>query len=492
MQEDDMPDDEMHDETRDEQVPQPQDDSCGDGDDGSDWGKRPPEDPWPGGRPFPTDFPDPRTPEQLATDTASVRGQVGALVPDERNDEWRDRATQRLVERRRKSDLPPIELVRDRQGRPVAVTKGELLVRPAVKDSPELWALLMRLSTGWDAVAGLDDRLLLLRSDLPGERLDDLARYVRQWGYEASVTHVAPLAPLVKGEGGPEPASTALPFDAPAGGVRAQVVVSVIDTGISLVDRKDGWLAGLRAPDDSNADPLDAHPRDGLLDAGAGHGTFAAGVVQQVAPGVRLEVRRAVQSDGIGDEVDIAVAMVAAAAEAPEDAALVINLSLGGETLDDQPMLAIEVALEILAERRPEALVVAAAGNTGDTRPVFPAASRSVVAVAALDARGRLTPWSTRGSWVDCSAVGEGILSTFVPGVEDPRLDPLPDTWTDNPWALWSGSSFAAPQVAAAVARVAAEKGCTPREALAALYALAPRVPDAGRALHLLGGTPSA
>jgi subtilisin family serine protease len=189
--------------------------------------------------------------------------------------------------------------------------------------------------------------------------------------------------------------------------------------------------------------------------------------------------------------VTVAVKIVEAVRTADSAAPLVINLSLGAETLDDQPLLAVEVALEIAHELHPDCLAVAAAGNSGSTRPCFPAASRDVVAVAALDADLQPTAWTNRGFWVDCAVVGEGILSTYVPGHESLLADSSPETWdAPDPWALWSGTSFAAPQVAAAVARRAAEVGCTTREALGWLFAQSPRVPDVGRVLRLLRGTP--
>jgi hypothetical protein len=42
-------------------------------------------------------------------------------------------------------------------------------------------------------------------------------------------------------------------------------------------------------------------------------------------------------------------------------------------------------------------------------------------------------PWSSSGFWVDCSTVGEGVLSTFVTGQESADLDPDPDTWGKDP-----------------------------------------------------------
>jgi subtilisin family serine protease len=49
------------------------------------------------------------------------------------------------------------------------------------------------------------------------------------------------------------------------------------------------------------------------LDFSAGHGAFVTGIIQQVAPTADIRVYRAVQSDGIGSELDIAGALLQAA-----------------------------------------------------------------------------------------------------------------------------------------------------------------------------------
>jgi len=63
-----------------------------------------------------------------------------------------------------------------------------------------------------------------------------------------------------------------------------------------------------------------------------------------------------------------------------------------------------------------------------------------------------------------------------------------PDTFGPDPFARWSGTSFAAPQVAGAVARLAQEYDLTPRQALARLLSSGKPVPDFGQALSILPG----
>jgi subtilisin family serine protease len=246
----------------------------------------------------------------------------------------------------------------------------------------------------------------------------------------------------------------------------------IIDNGVSAEVRADGWLAGLARSD--NLDLLNVVPLDDYLDLGAGHGTFTAGIVQQVAPAaLRLDVRRALDTEGVGDEVDVGREIIRAA----EDGAEIINLSLGLVTTDDQPPLALEsairTAVDIAEKKGTHLLLVCAAGNYGDERPCWPAAfstasglEKHVISVAALrrdyddpaDVVG--AEWSTHGDQVTISTFGQGVVSTYVVGTESPKTDPRDaDTFGPSSWATWSGTSFAAPQVTGAIARIMQEQG---------------------------------
>lgn len=106
----------------------------------------------------------------------------------------------------------------------------------------------------------------------------------------------------------------------------------------------------------------------------------------------------------------------------------VINLSLTGP---DNRLLRRAIGLST-----PHSVIVAAAGNTGNNIPLYPAAYPAVVAVAAVDARLRLAEDATHGDFVDLVA----------PGV---------DLWladAEGGYRYMSGSSMASPWVAAAVA----------------------------------------
>jgi subtilisin family serine protease len=120
----------------------------------------------------------------------------------------------------------------------------------------------------------------------------------------------------------------------------------------------------------------------------------------------------------------------------------------------------------------------------------------NVVSVAALDASGEPAPWSSRREGTTFSAIGEGVVSTYVKGEEDGALigDPHPDTYGDNAWALWTGTSFAAPQITGALARLVMsnEHDMTPAEAVAELHrrGSTPEKPDEyGTRVRILPGT---
>jgi hypothetical protein len=266
------------------------------------------------------------------------------------------------------------------------------------------------------------------------------------------------------------------------------VRVGIIDTGIAVKEiRDDGWLDEV-VRTDTNIDELDVLPElsDGFLDLAAGHGTFVAGIVKQVAPKAEVKVYRALDTDGVGSEVDVANALLTAA----DDECQIINLSLGCETTDDIPPVAIDAALNaIRAERGDQVVIVAAAGNFGDTTRVWPAAFPKVVSVAGLDRNLDPTDWSSRGGWITCSTVGEGLLSAYVQGEETHDQNPAPDAFPFNAWGIWSGTSFTAPQITGAVARAYQESSeSSVADACEILLATGFDVTDFGKALKILDG----
>lgn len=329
-------------------------------------------------------------------------------------------------------------------------------------------------------------------------------------------------ASVGKGVGGPDPVANPLaeasrdfrnyilPGARQAHGLAP--VVAVIDTGIPgkqedglpTMNRTDGWLDDVPRSD-GNRDLLDYLPqRDGYLDYQAGHGTFVTGIVQRVAPTARIRVYRAADTDGFADDVGIADAL----RRAVEDGARIVNLSLGMVTRDNQPPPALEEAIQDITETHRDddrVVIVAAAGNLGDSTPVWPAAFGTVEAVGALietedvengDAArrtGKFEPakWSSKGKYINFWTVAEGVRSTFVTGYESPAFDRNPDVFPQNAWVLWSGTSFAAPQIAGAIARISDELGVTPHQAVELLRKHgAPVDGEVGKAVRILSGIP--
>ncbi|MGI9596141.1 MAG: S8 family serine peptidase, partial [Acidimicrobiales bacterium] len=100
-------------------------------------------------------------------------------------------------------------------------------------------------------------------------------------------------------------------------------------------------------------------------------------------------------------------------------------------------------------------LVVASAGNDASCRRTWPAALKDVVSVAAVGPHG--PAWfSNFGPWVDACAPGVDIVSQYPkPDESLNALEGCEDLTAkdyDTGWATWSGTSFAAPVVAARLA----------------------------------------
>jgi thermitase len=280
--------------------------------------------------------------------------------------------------------------------------------------------------------------------------------------------------------------------------VRRKVTVAVIDTGINHEGRTDGWLAGI-TENDLNTDPLDVFPvardangeivrGDGLLDLSAGHGSFVAGTVEQVAPAATIVVYRAADTQGFAKSDDIANALLQAARAGAD----IINMSLGVQTVDDLPPLPFTTAVDIVQNEYPGVVIVASAGNTGQEVPMFPSAMKGVVGVGALQADLKPVSWSNHGFWLDCSAVGVGITSTFVKGKEQHEQDgqAVVEEFDSNSWALWSGTSFSAPQIAGGVAQICQLNDVPPPVALGQLLDGRPVLPGYGAVVPILPGTP--
>ncbi len=263
---------------------------------------------------------------------------------------------------------------------------------------------------------------------------------------------------------------------------KRRVTLALLDTGIG----EHPWFTGrdwFQACGDDVRDVPDAD-HDERLDSIAGHGTFIAGVVLQHAPGAHLVVEKVMDGDGSTDEMRLLRGLArlrsrARNAATPVD---VISLSLGCYTHDDRPSPALQHGLAAWGH---ETVIVACAGNASSERPYWPAAMKRVIGVGSLDASGHdRASFSNYGWWVDACTVGDQVVSSFFTfdgrspqGRGGPAV-----TESFDGYARWSGTSFAAPRVAAAIAHAAAAGGVTSAQAAAELLdpAARPAMPDLG------------
>jgi hypothetical protein len=207
----------------------------------------------------------------------------------------------------------------------------------------------------------------------------------------------------------------------------AGVTVAVLDTGASNVPALSGrLLPGWNYVAD-DADTSDVTTSAGS--AGVGHGTFVSGLVALVAPQATILPEKVLSSEGYGTSYGAAQAILDAVAAG----AKVINLSFGTEARPASNLLqqAIQQA------QQAGVTVVAAAGNDGNNQPDFPASWPQTISVAALNQAGALASFSDFG-WVDVGAPGVGIVG------------PMPD----GSYALWAGTSMAAPFVSGQAALI--------------------------------------
>ncbi len=225
------------------------------------------------------------------------------------------------------------------------------------------------------------------------------------------------------------------------------VKVAVIDTGVDVYHPA---LQGRLAPKSEWKDFVDgdALPLDERSDAGNGghgHGTGVAGVILQVAPEATILPLRVLRSDGSGDLTDVALAIDWAV----QSGADVINLSLGAH--GDTDSKALSRVLKYARQQR-GVLFAVSSGNSGDDKVAYPAklARRGgfehLVSVGSVDALRVRSAFSTYGSDVSLYAPGEAVY-TLAP---------------ERGVMHCTGTSFAAPVVAGALALALGDFGDDP------------------------------
>jgi len=233
-----------------------------------------------------------------------------------------------------------------------------------------------------------------------------------------------PNDPLYSGQWGLAQINAPAAWDVVTG--TTDVVIAVIDSGVDtrhpdLAGQlwvNPGEIAGNGLDDDNNGYADDIHgwnlvDNNADLSDNTGHGTEVAGVIAAAAnnsegvAGVcwncRLMLVKVTQPGGIANYSDIAAGVAYAAQKGAE----VINLSLGGYSDSATLRAAIEAASQT-------AVIVSGAGNHNSGAPLYPAAYNDyVLAVAGTTSTDAKVGTSNYGTWVDVSAPGEVITTTF-------------------------------------------------------------------------------
>ncbi|MDQ0287815.1 thermitase [Desulfofundulus luciae] len=192
-----------------------------------------------------------------------------------------------------------------------------------------------------------------------------------------------------------------------------------------------------------------------------GHGTHVAGIAAAVgnnekgiagtAYNASLMNVKVLDDTGSGYYSWIAEGIVWAV----DNGARVINMSLGGT----QPSRLLEQAVNYAWSKG--AVLVAAAGNEGSKQPLYPAAYKNCIAVAATDANDQKAAFSSYGKWVTVAAPGVNIFSTLPnhPSVVGSYLGV-------TGYGALDGTSMATPHVSGVAALVWASKYGTGNQAV--------------------------
>ena len=226
----------------------------------------------------------------------------------------------------------------------------------------------------------------------------------------------------------------------------ANMKVCIVDTGYDL-GHPDLPSAGITGDDgygsvDSGTWYTDGH----------GHGTHVAGTIAALG-GNDIGVVGVSPSGNLGLHIvkvfndngywAYGSDLVQAIQQCRDAGSTVISMSLGGGASSTTERNAMDAA------HQNGVLVVAAAGNDGNSSLSFPASYDSVVSVAAVDSSGNHARFSQYNSQVEVAAPGVGVRST-IPG---------------GNYANYSGTSMATPHVSAVYALVWSQhRQCTAQQ----------------------------
>jgi len=228
-----------------------------------------------------------------------------------------------------------------------------------------------------------------------GDRL--VAEGLAEWAEPDPVTTIArvPDDPLWPQQWGQIETSMPSAWDVTVGGNRSPVI-GVADTGVlPTSELSDRLLTGYNALT-GGTDTTD----------GNGHGTLSATVIAargDNGSGIAGQCWqcRILPVKVLGDDARGTLSQLATGVRwAVDNGADLINISAGG-AIGSTVMR--EAVLHAVAN---DVVIVAAAGNNGDTAPLYPAAYPEVLSVAAAASGGMRYSWSTHGPQVDLAAPG--------------------------------------------------------------------------------------
>lgn len=198
------------------------------------------------------------------------------------------------------------------------------------------------------------------------------------------------------------------------------IVVGILDTGKpEHVDLNDNIINSFNCSNSPNVIDVQGHAShcSGIV-AAVENGMGVIGV----APKAKMIPIKVLGEGGVG-RYDNILAGIRKAIECKVD---VLNMSLGSPV---EPPASVHDAIKEAYNQG--MIIVAAAGN--DSGSVnFPARYDEIIAVAAIDQKGNLARFSSRGEQVAVTAPGVGIYSTYL----------------NNQYAVLNGTSQAAPLVA--------------------------------------------
>ena len=213
--------------------------------------------------------------------------------------------------------------------------------------------------------------------------------------------------------------------------------VCVIDSGLGLPheDFNDANISGTNDIGTGN-----------WFDAGGPHGTHVAGTIAAlnndvgvvgVLPNgnVKLHIVKVFNDDGWGYSSTLAQAVDTCV----QNGSTVINMSLGGAGSNITESNAMQAAYDA------GVLLIAAAGNDGNTALSYPASYDSVVSVAAVDDTQTHADFSQRNAQVELAGPGVAVRSTYPTGTAlDATLTVNATAYSVNPMTGSGTADFTA------------------------------------------------